>query len=76
MLIDCDTCAVRDLQCGECVMTVLLQVDAPGQATGQVSGLVEVDEAQARALEVLAVGGLVPHLRLIPLTPGPQAASA
>ena len=24
MLIDCDSCAVRDLQCGDCVVTVLL----------------------------------------------------
>ena len=57
MLIDCDTCAVRDLHCGECVMTVLLQLQP---------GVYEVDEAEERALEALAEGGLVPPLRLVP----------
>lgn len=56
MLIDCDTCAVRDLHCGECVMTVLLQ---------QPPGVYEVDEAEQRALAALADGGLVPRLRLV-----------
>jgi hypothetical protein len=56
VLIDCDTCAVRDLHCGECVMTVLLQ---------QTPGVYEVDEAEQRALAVLADGGLVPRLRLV-----------
>jgi hypothetical protein len=60
VLIDCDTCAVRDLHCGECVMTVLLQAGEPGP--------LEVDEAEERALAALAEGGLVPHLRLIPLS--------
>lgn len=55
MLIDCDTCAVRDLHCGDCVMTVLL-----GQP-----GVYEVDEAEERALQALADGGLVPQLRLV-----------
>ena len=64
MLIDCDTCAVRDLHCGECVMTVLLQA-------GEDPGVLEVDEDEERALAVLAEGGLVPHLRLIPLS-GPR----
>lgn len=61
MLIDCDSCAVRDLQCGECVMSVLLQ-DGPAQRPG----VVEVDPGAARALQVLADEGLVPHLRLVP----------
>ena len=60
MLIDCDGCAVRDLACGECVVTVLL--GAPG------AGL-EVDEGERRALDVLADSGLVPRLRLVPVGP-------
>ncbi|MCW2543435.1 MAG: hypothetical protein JWM40_987 [Frankiales bacterium] len=68
MLIDCDTCAVRDLHCGECVMTVLLQAGD--------RGVLEVDEAEERALEALADGGLVPRLRLIPLTDPRGRASA
>ena len=58
MLIDCDGCAVRDLACGDCVVTVLL---------GGPPGVVEVDEGEQRALEVLADSGLVPRLRLVPL---------
>ena len=57
MRIDCDTCAVRDLQCGDCVMTVLL--GSPG--------VYDVDPGEAQALDVLAEQGLVPRLRLVPL---------
>ena len=60
MLIDCDGCAVRDLACRDCVVTVLL--DAP-------SGVVEMDDSERLALEVLADSGLVPRLRLVPLGP-------
>jgi len=58
VLIDCDDCAVRDLACGDCVVTVLL---------GAPAGRAEVDEGERRALEVLADSGLVPRLRLVPL---------
>ena len=58
MLIDCDGCAVRDLACGDCVVTVLL---------GAPPGPVEVDDGERQALEVLADSGLVPRLRLVPL---------
>ena len=57
MRIDCETCAVRDVQCGDCVMTVLL--GAPG--------VYDVDPGEAYALDVLADQGLVPRLRLVPL---------
>ena len=58
MLIDCDGCAVRDLACADCVVTVLL---------GGPPGAVEVDDEERRALDVLADSGLVPRLRLVPL---------
>ena len=80
MLIDCDGCAVRDLACGDCVVTVLL---------GAPPGGVEVDEGEQRALAVLADSGLVPRLRLVPIglpttgvaptgsgPPGPAATAA
>ena len=60
MLIDCDGCAMRDLACGDCVVTVLL---------GAPPGAVEMDEGEARALDVLADSGLVPRLQLVPLGP-------
>lgn len=58
MLIDCDGCAMRDVACADCVVTVLL---------GEPPGAVEVDEGQRRALDVLADSGLVPRLQLVPL---------
>ncbi len=58
MLIDCDGCAMRDLACGDCVVTVLL---------GGPPGVVDVDEQERQALDVLADDGLVPRLRLVPL---------
>lgn len=60
MLIDCDGCAMRDVACGDCVMTVLL---------GAPPGAWEIDDGQVRALDVLAAGGLVPRLQLVPLGP-------
>ena len=57
MLIDCDGCAVRDIACGDCVVTVLL---------GAPPGALEVDETERAALDVLADSGLVPRLRLVP----------
>ena len=58
MLIDCDGCAVRDLACADCVVTVLL---------GGPPGVVDVDDEERRALDVLADSGLVPRLRLVPV---------
>ena len=55
MIIDCDDCALRDLACGECVVTALL---GPPEA---------VDDLGWQALDALADGGLVPRLRLVPL---------
>lgn len=60
MLIDCDGCAVRDVACRDCVVTVLLGTSDAG---------VEVDDGERRALEVLAESGLVPRLRLVPVGP-------
>jgi hypothetical protein len=57
MLIDCNECAGQHTgACRDCVVTHLL-VD--------LGGSIEVDEAQAEALGVLAECGLVPQLRLV-----------
>jgi hypothetical protein len=60
VLIDCDSCAVRDLQCGDCVVTVLL---------GGPAAAAQVGDGERRALDVLADSGLVPRLRLVPTAP-------
>jgi hypothetical protein len=56
MLIDCDSCVVKGAACGGCVVSVMLGAPPDG---------VEMDEAERRALEVLADAGVVPHLRLV-----------
>ena len=59
MNIDCDSCAARGPACGDCVVTVLLGAPPEG---------VDLDEAERRAIEALADGGLIPPLRLVPET--------
>lgn len=49
MRIDCDHCAARGRHCGDCVVTVIL--GAPPVEAG-------LDEADRRALRVLAEAGL------------------
>ena len=55
MRIDCDSCEVRPLACGDCVVTVLL---------GSAPEGVELDSEEQAAIIVLAQIGLVPPLRL------------
>jgi hypothetical protein len=54
--IDCDSCAARGPACGDCVVTVLLGAPPEG---------LDLDEAERRAIEALADGGLIPPLRLV-----------
>lgn len=63
MLIDCDTCAVRNIACQDCVVTFLLAPPRTG---------VEWDEDERRALAALADGGLLPRLQLVPGGPSVQ----
>ena len=58
MMIDCASCTMRDLACGDCVVTFLL-----GPAEG-------IGSEEQIALAVLADGGLVPPLRMQPSTAG------
>jgi hypothetical protein len=63
VLIDCETCEVRGVACGDCVVTVLLGAPPEG---------VELDREAAEAIEVLAGSGLVPPLRLVRGTSPPR----
>lgn len=76
MLVDCGGCVVRGDACGGCVISAV--VDPP-------PGGVEFDQAEWRALAVLADAGLLPRLRLVtegdppagrPGTPPPRDAPA
>lgn len=55
MLIDCDSCAMRDIACDDCVITAL---------RGTTPGPVELDGDERIAFVRLAEAGLVPPLRL------------
>lgn len=57
MLIDCDSCQMRDLACSDCVVTMLL-------------GPVEIS-AHTDTFEILAQAGLTPPLRLVSDNPAP-----
>ncbi len=64
MIIDCDACAVRDLECGDCVVTVLLGSPEVGATPPGRQG-VDLDGREQAAIAVLAESGLVPPLRLV-----------
>ena len=51
MIIDCDTCVVRDIACQDCVVTFLL---APAQ---------DVSEKTVEAIGLLSSRGIVPPMR-------------
>ncbi|MFC0113069.1 hypothetical protein [Kibdelosporangium aridum] len=59
MVVDCDSCEVRGKACQECVVSVLLGPPST----------VDLDSSEQRAIDVLASAGMVPKLRLIPITP-------
>jgi hypothetical protein len=67
LIIDCDSCSVRGIGCDDCVMSVLLEAPPEWASPDEGDGAwVALDPAEARALDVLAEGGLLPPLRLTP----------
>jgi hypothetical protein len=58
VLVECDTCELREKECGRCVVTALLGVPSPGA--------VDIGEREGRALALLARAGMVAPLRLSP----------
>ena len=65
MLIDCDSCLAKDIACDDCVVSVLFD---RGLLEG---GPLDLDNDEVDALSTLAEAGLVPQLRLIPISSGP-----
>jgi hypothetical protein len=55
VIIDCEGCTARGAACGDCVVTALLGAPPDG---------IELDDAERRAIAVLAESGLVPPLRM------------
>ena len=65
MIIDCAGCVMRDRACGDCVVSFLL-----GPPPEQIGSQEQV------ALAALADGGLVPPLRMRPISGPPDEAHA
>ena len=59
MIITCDTCAVRDIGCNDCVLTFLLT--APNKEIGAQS--CEIPDSTADAINLLSSRGIVRPLR-------------
>lgn len=57
LVVDCGRCAVRGSGCADCAVSVLLNPPPT----------IEWDQEELRAIEVLAEGGLVPGLKLVPM---------
>ena len=62
LVIDCDLCIARGPACQDCMVTVLL---GPTPVCGFA-------EEEARALQALAEGGLIPPLRMVHSVASPE----
>jgi hypothetical protein len=60
MIIDCDSCVMRDIACGDCVVSVLLQI------TPATDKKAELSNSHEAAINNLALVGLVPPIRFTP----------
>ncbi|MGL5818395.1 MAG: hypothetical protein ACRCYR_12585 [Phycicoccus sp.] len=54
MTVDCRTCPVREVHCGECMVPVLLELEGHG-----VRGHARLDADERRAVTLLVRAGLV-----------------
>ncbi len=66
MIIDCDSCAVRGLECHDCVVSVLLGTPPVAEHAPEGSADLDLDGREQAAIAVLAGSGLIPPLRLVP----------
>jgi hypothetical protein len=53
MIIDCDTCSMREIACGDCVVTIL--IGPPPNSN--------LEAEEARVIDLLASRGMIPPLR-------------
>ena len=57
MIIDCDSCTMREIACRDCVVSVL--IDTPFERREKAT----LDDDEARVIDLLASRGMVPPLR-------------
>lgn len=71
MIIDCDSCTMRDIACEDCVVTFFhIPVGAPAARPVRTRTPTEIAEDERAALAALAGSGLVPPLRMLRAEPG------
>jgi hypothetical protein len=65
MIIDCNSCVMRQISCADCVVTVLLNIGSKSPAKDEASkkSLTKLSKNQESAINNLASAGLVPPLR-------------
>ncbi|KAA0023109.1 hypothetical protein FOY51_11560 [Antrihabitans cavernicola] len=69
VIVDCNECAVRDIACRDCVVTVLLGEPTMRERTevrpDPRRRVTRIDQEEQDAIDALADIGLVPRLRLV-----------
>jgi len=58
MIIDCESCVMRDIACRDCVVSVL--IEAPPSPLDRGS---EIGAEESRVIDLLASRGMIPPLR-------------
>lgn len=80
MVIDCGRCELRELACGDCLVTVLAEPGSDGRQGREDSrqsrsaASFALGAQELRALGALAAAGMVPPLRFRPV-PAAKAAA-
>jgi len=59
MIITCDSCAVRDIGCNDCVLTYLLSTPKKDP----IAQICEIPDSTAEAIDLLSSRGIVRPLR-------------
>jgi len=66
MLIDCDSCTMRDIACSDCVVSVLIGDPKPAP---------RLDADEVLVIDLLASRGMVPPLRFLESAEGNERQS-
>jgi hypothetical protein len=58
MIIDCESCVMRDIACRDCVVSVLIEAPISTMDHGS-----EIGPEESRVIDLLASRGMIPPLR-------------
>ncbi len=63
MIIDCESCVMRDIACRDCVVSVLITTPPGRTQEERSSSASEIDSEESRVIDLLASRGMIPPLR-------------